>query len=121
MTATLVMGLVMEQMRNMRVGPHRLARLAIGHALCLEPGQVAAPGDERDRAGNALVIDAAWTALEIRSSRSDDRPTVSGLTTGPPPPTWLRRRSAQKKIKNAILLIHGFQCKLCRFMSREAP
>jgi hypothetical protein len=38
--------------------------------------------DQGDGAGDALVVDVLWTVLPMRSRRSDDKPTVSGLTTG---------------------------------------
>ena len=116
MTARLVMGLVMEQMRNMRVRAHRLARLTIGHTLRLEPCHVSATGDERDRTGNALVIDAALhragEPLQPFRRQADGFRFDDGY--------FLRERrrgdSTQKKIRNVIC-----RCMICRFMSKEAP
>ena len=57
MTATLVMGFDIEQMRKIASRLHRLLRFAVGHANRFEVGDLAVPCDQADAAGDTPVID----------------------------------------------------------------
>src|SRR6266852_5703255 len=103
------MGLVMEQMRNMvsgRIGlpaSRSIMPCALNHATW--PRRATSVTAPAMRLSSML----RWTAAAIRSSRSDDRPTVSGFTTGRSCATaTVPKTSVQMKTEMHVLLFISF-------------
>ena len=81
-TETAVTGLVIDASANSVFGAHRLLRVDVGEAMCLEVDQLAFARDERHGAGEVLRVDVLADSDRIRPRRADDRPTSSGLADG---------------------------------------